>query len=51
MTAGSDFHGTNKPTIRLGMSLEEEDTFIAPFLVGLSARNLRKNSLARVDEK
>ena len=51
VTAGSDFHGTNKPTIRLGMSLEEEDTFIAPFLVRLSARNLRKNSLARVDEK
>lgn len=29
-TAGSDFHGDNKPTIPLGMSVSEE--FIAPFL-------------------
>lgn len=29
-TAGSDFHGANKPTIRLGMQVTE--TFIAPFL-------------------
>lgn len=30
MTAGSDFHGANKPTISLGM--EVDDGFIAPFL-------------------
>ena len=29
-TAGSDFHGSNKPTIPLGM--EVSDSFIAPFL-------------------
>ena len=29
-TAGSDFHGSNKPTIHLGMDVEE--AFIAPFL-------------------
>lgn len=29
-TAGSDFHGANKPTIRLGMQVTE--AFIAPFL-------------------
>ena len=29
-TAGSDFHGANKPTISLGMDVEE--SFIAPFL-------------------
>ncbi len=32
MTAGSDFHGTNKPTIKLGMTVDDESTFIAPFL-------------------
>ena len=32
-TAGSDFHGTNKPTIPLGM--EVEDGFIRPFLEAL----------------
>ena len=31
-TAGSDFHGANKPEIMLGMSVEDEETFIAPFL-------------------
>lgn len=40
VTAGSDFHGANKPTIRLGMTLEHEDTFIAPFLACLR-RNAR----------
>ena len=33
-TAGSDFHGTNKPTISLGMEVSEE--FIAPVLERLA---------------
>jgi len=33
-TAGSDFHGANKPTIRLGMEVSEE--FIAPTLERLA---------------
>ncbi len=32
-TAGSDFHGTNKPTVPFGMTVE--DDFIAPFLEAL----------------
>jgi len=32
VTAGSDFHGTNKPTISLGMSVDDERAFLAPFL-------------------
>ena len=32
MTAGSDFHGATKPTITLGMAVDDERTFIAPFL-------------------
>ena len=32
VTAGSDFHGANKPTIHLGMSVENEMDFIAPLL-------------------
>lgn len=32
-TAGSDFHGSNKPTIALGMEVSE--TYIAPFLEAL----------------
>ena len=32
MTAGSDFHGAHKPTITLGMAVDGERTFIAPFL-------------------
>lgn len=32
VTAGSDFHGANKPTIALGMEVGDERTFIAPFL-------------------
>ena len=32
VTAGSDFHGANKPTIALGMEVDDERTFIAPFL-------------------
>ena len=33
-TAGSDFHGTNKPTIELGMEVSEN--YIAPFLERLN---------------
>lgn len=35
VTAGSDFHGANKPTIHLGMSVENEMNFIAPLLAKL----------------
>ena len=28
VTAGSDFHGTNKPTIPLGMGVEDEAAFV-----------------------
>ena len=36
VTAGSDFHGANKPTIPLGMEVDNEETFIAPFLERLT---------------
>ena len=39
VTAGSDFHGANKPAITLGMEVADEDSFIAPFLDRL--RHLR----------
>ncbi len=32
VTAGSDFHGANKPTIPLGMEVENDEAFIAPLL-------------------
>lgn len=32
VTAGSDFHGANKPTITLGMEVGDEQAFLAPFL-------------------
>lgn len=32
VTAGSDFHGANKPTISLGMDVGDEEAFIAPLL-------------------
>ena len=35
VSAGSDFHGANKPTISLGMSVDDEDKFIAPLLARL----------------
>lgn len=38
VTAGSDFHGANKPTIPLGMKVDDERTFMAPFLECLSRR-------------
>ncbi len=33
-TAGSDLHGTNKPTVPFGMTVDE--SFIAPFLERLN---------------
>ena len=35
VTAGSDFHGANKPDIALGMDVADEDAFLAPFLKAL----------------
>lgn len=35
VTAGSDFHGSNKPTIHIGMEVEHETEFIAPLLAKL----------------
>ena len=35
VSAGSDFHGANKPTITLGMSVDGEEEFIAPLLARL----------------
>lgn len=35
VTAGSDFHGQNKPTIPLGMQVDDEQTFLAPILARL----------------
>lgn len=35
VTAGSDFHGTNKPTIPLGMSPDDDETYLAPFFARL----------------
>jgi hypothetical protein len=36
VTAGSDFHGANKPTIPLGMEVDDERAFLAPFLERLA---------------
>ena len=36
VTAGSDFHGTNKPNITLGMTVDDEAAFLAPFFAALS---------------
>jgi len=36
VTAGSDFHGTNKPNITLGMTVDDEAVFLAPFFAALS---------------
>ena len=38
VTAGSDFHGANKPTIPLGMTVDDERGFVDRFLACLSAR-------------
>ena len=37
VTAGSDFHGANKPTITLGMAVADEEAFLAPFWEALAA--------------
>jgi len=37
VTAGSDFHGANKPAIPLGMTVEDEAAFLAPLLARLAA--------------
>lgn len=36
VTAGSDFHGANKPNITLGMTVDDEAAFLAPFFAALS---------------
>ena len=36
VTAGSDFHGANKPNITLGMTVDDEASFLAPFFAALS---------------
>ena len=36
VSAGSDFHGANKPDITLGMDVENEMEFIAPLLERLA---------------
>ena len=38
VTAGSDFHGANKPNITLGMTVDDEAAFLAPFFAALSRR-------------
>ena len=35
VTAGSDFHGANKPNITLGMDVGDERSFLAPFLAAV----------------
>ena len=37
-TAGSDFHGANKPAIPLGMAVDDECAFMAPFFECLNRR-------------
>ena len=37
VSAGSDFHGANKPTITLGMEVADEDAFVAPLLARLES--------------
>ena len=36
VTAGSDFHGANKPNITLGMTVDDEASFLSPFFDALS---------------
>ena len=38
VTAGSDFHGANKPTVTLGMDVGDEASFLAPLLAALAKR-------------
>lgn len=39
VTAGSDFHGSNKNSVSLGMKVEDEATFLAPLFEALAKRN------------
>ena len=36
VTAGSDFHGANKPAVTLGMTVKDEEAFLAPFRAALA---------------
>ena len=36
VTAGSDFHGSNKPTVSIGMQVDDERAFLAPFFERLA---------------
>ena len=38
VTAGSDFHGANKPSVTLGMDVGDDEAFLAPFLDALARR-------------
>ena len=38
VTAGSDFHGSNKPSVSLGMDVGDEASFLAPLLDALVRR-------------
>ena len=38
VTAGSDFHGANKPSVALGMDVGDEASFLAPLLAALAQR-------------
>ncbi len=37
VTAGSDFHGANKPDVPLGMTVDDEAAFLSPLLARLGA--------------
>ncbi len=41
VTAGSDFHGANKPTVPLGMTVDDEKAFLAPLMQALEARGAK----------
>ncbi len=38
VTAGSDFHGANKPSVTLGMDVGDDGSFLAPLLDALARR-------------
>ena len=38
VTAGSDFHGANKPSVTLGMDVGDDEAFLAPLLDALARR-------------
>jgi predicted metal-dependent phosphoesterase TrpH len=51
VTAGSDFHGANKPEIRLGMEVDDDEAFLEPLLHRLrtSCQNRRMPSSGFAD--